>query len=90
MKVEIIGPVENKHVTTAKGEFRFNEQPAALHVEGQKYPLMFTLSLPDEQPSGYKVGEYFKIGGQSFTIEKGRLMFRRNLELLPENAKAAN
>lgn len=83
MKVEIIGPVETKHINSAKGEFTFNEQAAALHVEGQKYPLMFTLSLPDDQPKGYKVGDYYGIGGQSFTVEKGRIMFRRNLELIP-------
>tara|TARA_Y100000780_G_C13685365_1_gene417520 strand:- start:746 stop:1000 length:255 start_codon:yes stop_codon:yes gene_type:complete len=82
MRVEIIGPVQTKHITSSKGEFTFNEQEAALHIDGQKYPLVFTLSLPDDQPKGFKVGEYFGIGGQSFTVEKGRLSLRRNLELV--------
>ncbi len=83
MQVEIIGTVQTKHIQSQKGEFTFLEQEAALHVDGQKYPLMFTLSVPDEMPKGYKVGEYYKIGGSSFAVDKGRLSFRRNLELVP-------
>ena len=89
MKIEMDSKVEHREFTKRDtGEvFRFAEQQAYLHVEGERYPLPFALSLPDGH-AGYAPG-FYRIGLSSFQIEKNKLTLKRNLDLEPIEGQKA-
>lgn len=86
LKIEMDSKVEHREFTKREtGEvFKFAEQQAYLHVEGERYPLPFSLSLPDGH-AGYAPG-FYRIGLSSFQIEKNKLTLKRNLDLEPIEA----
>jgi hypothetical protein len=89
MKIEMDSKIEHREFTKREtGEvFKFSEQQAYLHVEGERYPLPFALSLPDGH-QGYAPG-FYRIGLSSFQIEKNRLTLKRNLDLEPIEGQKA-
>lgn len=90
MRIEMDGAkVEHREFTKRDtGEvFKFAEQQAYLHLDGEKYPLPFALSLPDGH-QGYASG-FYSLGMSSFTVEKGKIAFKRNLDLIPLDGQKA-
>ena len=89
MKIEMDSKIEHREFTKREtGEvFKFSEQQAYLHVEGERYPLPFPRSLPDGQ-QGYAPG-FYRSGLSSFQIEKNRLTLKRNLDLEPIEGQKA-
>lgn len=62
-------------------------QQAYLHLDGQPYPLPFTLSL-EENEEGYEKGHY-NFEPSSFTTDKyGKLSFSYNIRLLPTSPRS--
>lgn len=88
MKVAVASPVTTRkfNKTTDQGdvEYTFHTQEAFLFFDTQQYPIPFNLSVEDEK--GYPVGDY-KLHHASVTVDKGRLMFSRNMVLVPLNGK---
>ena len=89
MHVEIVEKkVERREFANREtGEVRkIVNQQAYLHLDGQPYPLPFTLSL-EEHEDGYEKGEYTFHPSAFSTDKYGKLGFSFNVRLQPAAPK---
>lgn len=90
MKIEIVSNEirEQSGVSQKSGKpYHIRKQQAFAHLEGQKYPIAFTLNVPnDRQP--YAPGMY-QIDEKSFFVDRfGALGLSQELVLIPFNSLA--
>ncbi len=64
-------------------------QDAAVWFHGEEWPLRFDLTFFEGAREPYAAG-FYAVGPRSFRVEKGSLVFARDLELIPLGADRTN
>lgn len=85
MKIEISSKLPERRSFNRKDtgeQINLLSQQAAIWFEGEAWPLPFEISVREGAREPYVPG-FYSLGPKSFRVDKGRLQFAFDLELIP-------